>query len=138
MQGRSAIEPTTDQDRMAESCRRLAVAGCTAERQQRRRFAIRYRRDISMLLYWTFAASRTAVIRAGADQENPSATRALCARLYRDLQDAKALPHFYRRRPARIGALRDLFTAECHLYAMQTARAEAQTEMNDFLRRLAV
>jgi len=69
--------------------------------------------------------------------ENPSVTRALCRRLYRDLRDARALPNFFRRRTARIETLRDLYSAECRLYADQRSRGNAQAAMNRFLNSLA-
>lgn len=107
------------------------------ERDRRRRFAETYRRDIRVLLAWTFPASREAVTMAEIRPESPSITRALCHRLYRDLQDARALPRFLRRRQMRIDSLRDLHAGECHLYASQRSRANAQADMNDFINSLA-
>jgi len=69
--------------------------------------------------------------------ESPPVTRALCRRLYRDIQDARALPRFFRRRAMRIDALRDLYAGECRLYADQRARDNAQTAMNGFINSLA-
>jgi hypothetical protein len=63
--------------------------------------------------------------------------RALCHRLYRDLQDARALPGFFRRRAMRIDTLRDLHAGECRLYVNQRARANAQAAMNGFINSLA-
>lgn len=68
--------------------------------------------------------------------ENPVVTRVLCRRLYRDLQDARALPRFFRRRAMRIDTLRDLYAGECRLYVNQRARANAQTAMNGFINSL--
>jgi hypothetical protein len=69
--------------------------------------------------------------------ENPPVTRILCRRLYRDLQDARALPRFFRRRTTRIDALHDLYAGECRLYIDQRARANAQAAMNGFINSLA-
>ena len=69
--------------------------------------------------------------------ESPVVTRVLCRRLYRDLQDARALPRFFRRRAMRIDTLRDLYAGECRLYVNQRARANAQTAMNGFINSLA-
>ena len=69
--------------------------------------------------------------------EKPCVTRALCRRLYRDLQDARALPRFLRRRRTRIETLRDLYAGECRLYTDQRARANAQAAMNGFINSLA-
>ncbi len=74
---------------------------------------------------------------AEIDPENPHVTRALCRRLYRDLQDARALPSFFRRRAMRIDTLGDLYAGECRLYVNQRARANAQTAMNGFINGLA-
>jgi len=68
---------------------------------------------------------------------NPPVTRILCRRLYRDLQDAHALPRFFRRRALRIDTLRDLYAGECRLYADQRARTNAQLAMNSFINSLA-
>lgn len=106
-------------------------------RIRRRRFAAAYRRDVRILLAWTFPASRNAVTMAEIDPESPSVTRALCRRLYRDLRDAHALPRFFRRRQVRIETLRDLYAGECRLYADQRASASAQAAMNDFIIGLA-
>jgi hypothetical protein len=89
------------------------------------------------LLAWTFPDSRDAVTMAEIHPESPPVTRALCRRLYRDLQDARALPRFFRRRAMRIDILRDLHTGECRLYINQRARANAQAAMNGFLNSLA-
>ena len=107
------------------------------DRARRRRFASAYRRDVRVLLVWTFPASRAAVTMAEIHPESPPITRALCRCLYRDLQDARALPRFFRRRALRISTLRDLYAGECRLYADQRARANAQTAMNGFLNSLA-
>ena len=107
------------------------------ERARRRRFAEAYRRDIRVLLAWTFPASRDTVTLAEIHPESPPITRELCHRLYRDLQDARALPRFFRRRQIRITTLRDLLSAECRLYANQQARATAQADMNSFINSLA-
>jgi hypothetical protein len=69
--------------------------------------------------------------------ESRPVTRALCRRLYRDLQDARALPRFFRRRAMRIDTLRDLYAGECRLYADQRARTNAQAAMNRFINSLA-
>ena len=76
----------------------LAAAHRDYDRARRRRFAATYRRDIRVLLAWTFPASREAVTMAEIQPANPAITRALCRRLYRDLLDARALPRFFRRR----------------------------------------
>ena len=107
------------------------------ERARRRRFAEAYRRDIRVLLAWTFPASRDTVTLAEIHPESPPITRELCHRLYRDLQDARALPRFFRRRQARLDVLRDLYSAECRLYETQRARGNAQAAMNGFLIGLA-
>jgi hypothetical protein len=115
----------------------LANARRDHERARRRRFAAAYRRDIRVLLAWTFPASRDAVTMSEILPESRPVTRALCRRLYRDLQDARALPRFFRRRAMRIDTLRDLYAGECRLYADQRARANAQAAMNRFINSLA-
>lgn len=115
----------------------LAAARRDYDRDRRRRFAAAYRRDIRVLLAWTFPASREAVTMAEIQPANPAITRALCRRLYRDLLDARALPRFFRRRAIRIDTLRDLFAGECRRYANQRAGANAQAAMNDFINSLA-
>ena len=115
----------------------LAAAHRDYERARRRRFATTYRRDIRVLLSWTFPASRAAVTMAEIHPESPPITHILCRRLYRDLQDARALPRFFRRRAMRIHTLRDLYAGECRLYADQRARANAQAAMNSFINSLA-
>lgn len=119
------------------ACARLAADRRSWDRERRRRLATRYRRHVPTLLFWTFPESRDAVTAAAARPEQPAATRALCRRLWRDLGTARALPRFYRRREPRIEALRDLYTAECHLYSQQRARAGAQAAMNGFILGLA-
>lgn len=115
----------------------LATARRDYERERRRRFATAYRRNIRVLLAWTFPTSREAVTMAEIHPENPPITRALCHRLYRDLQDARKLPRFLRRRQMRIDTLRDLHAGECRLYANQKARDNAQADMNRFINSLA-
>jgi hypothetical protein len=118
-------------------CERLGNDRREYDRARRRRFAATYRRDVCVLLEWTFPGSRAAVTMAEIYPENVSVTRALCRRLYRDLRDARALPTFFRRRAARIETLRDLYSAECRLYAAQRSRDSAQAAMNGFLNSLA-
>jgi hypothetical protein len=113
------------------------VASRDYRRARSRRFAATYRRDIRVLLAWTFPDSREAVTLAEIHPENPPVTRALCRRLYRDRQDARALPVFFRRRAMRIDTLRDLYAGECRLYAGQRARDSAQAAMNGFINSLA-
>lgn len=118
-------------------CERLSVERRKYVRARRRRFAASYRRNIRVLLDWTFPDSRVAVTMAEIYPDDPSITRTLCRRLYRDLRDAHALPTFFRRRAARIETLRDLYSAECRLYADQRSRRNAQAAMNGFLNSLA-
>ena len=115
----------------------LAADRSDYERAHRRRFAAAYRRDIRVLLAWTFPASRAAVTMTEMYPESPPVTRTLCRRLYRDLKDARALPRFFRRRAMRIDTLRDLYAGECRLYADQRARTNAQIAMNSFINSLA-
>lgn len=136
-QGGHAIEPTIPLTPIDRTCRELAAARRDHERHRRRRFAAAYRRDVRILLAWTFPASREAVTMSEIYPECPATTRALCRRLYRDLLDARAMPRFYRRRAMRIDSLRDLFSGECRLYADQRARADAQAAMNGFINSLA-
>lgn len=89
------------------------------------------------MLAWTFPASRNAVTMAQIRPESPPVTRTLCRRLYRDFQDARALPRFFRRRAMRIDTLRDLYAGECRLYTDQRARTNAQAAMNGFINSLA-
>lgn len=103
------------------------------DRDMLRRKAANYRRDPRVLLAWTFPESRGDVILAEQYPDRPDITRKLCHRLYRDLQGARALPKFSRRRPMRIEVLRELFACECRLYRNQRASVSAQQGMNDFL-----
>lgn len=107
------------------------------DRAKRRRKADVYRRDTKDLLTWTFPASRDAVAMTNVYPHRPDITRALCHRIYRDLQDAIAMPAFLRRRQVRIEVLRELFACECWLYRNQRASVNAQKLMGGFLNRLA-
>ena len=104
----------------------LPLARRAHERGMLRRKAANYSRDAKILLTWTFPASRDAVAMGAVYPYRPDITREICHRLYRDLQDAKALPTFFRRRHARIQALRELFACECWTYRNQKRRAMAQ------------
>lgn len=103
------------------------------QRDMLRRKSAAYRRDARVLLAWTFPESRTAIISGEQYPYRPDITRAICHRLYRDLQGARAMPKFFRRRQARIEVLRELFACECWLYRQQRASVNAQTAMNEFV-----
>lgn len=94
-------------------------------RHMLRRKATTYRREAKILLAWTFPESRDAVAMGEVYPYRADITRRICHRLYRDLQDARALPLFFRRRQARIETLRELFACECWLYHRQRARRPA-------------
>ena len=98
---------------------KIRDAGDRSRRKSLRRHAGTYRRNAATLLSWTFPASRAAVTGAIGDPDNPATTRALCHALWRDMQAAKALPHYLAGRPLRITALRMLFACECTLYLRQ-------------------
>ena len=136
-QWRQSIEQNSLSTTVERACGELAAANRDYQRTRRRRFAATYRRDIRILLSWTFPDSRDAVTMAEIHPESPPVTKVLCRRLYRDYHDAHALPRFFRRRAMRIDALRDLLSGECRLYIDQRARANAQTAMNGFLNSLA-
>lgn len=107
------------------------------DRDMLRRKADGYRRDIRVLLAWTFPGSRDAVAMGAVYPYRPDITREICHRLYRDLQDARVLPRFLRRRQTRIDMLRELFACECWAYRQQRARVNAQASMNAFINGLA-
>ena len=86
-QGEPTIEQHSPLTPIDRACMELAAAHRGYERARRRRFAATYRRDIRVLLSWTFPASRAAVTMAEIHPESPPITRILCRRLYRDLQD---------------------------------------------------
>ena len=109
----------------------------THTRDMLRRKAAIYRRDAKVLLVWTFPESRLPILLGERYPNRPDVTRAICHRLYRDLQDARAMPKFFRRRHVRIEVLRELFAYECHLYRQQRASVNAQMSMNGFLNGLA-
>ena len=114
----------------------IAVSRRQHDRDMLRAKAANYRRDTRVLLAWTFPESRPAIAMGEAYPCRPDITRAICHRLYRDLQGAKALPRFFRRRQARIEVLRELFACECELYRNQRASVNAQAAMNGFLNEL--
>lgn len=97
----------------------IREAGNLHRRSSLRRHADIYRRNAGTLLYWTFPASRAAVVRSVADPDNPAVTKALCRALWRDLRTAKALPRYLAGRALRLSALRMLFGSECTLYLRQ-------------------
>lgn len=107
------------------------------ERGMLRRKAASYRRDIRVLLAWTFPKSRQDIAMGEVYPSRSDITHHICHRLYRDLQDAKAMPGFFRRRIVRIQVLRELFACECWLYRNQRASVNAQDGMNEFLKSLA-
>ena len=115
----------------------IAVSRRQHDRDMLRRKAAAYRRDARVLLVWTFPESRAAVILAEQYSHRADITRKLCHQLYRDLQGARALPKFFRRRQMRIEVLRELFACECELYRNQRANVNAQQGMNEFINGLA-
>ena len=108
------------------------------QRDMLRRKAAKYRRDVRDLLNWTYPESRATVMMSEVCPHDPAYTSMLCHRLYRDLQTARAMPTFFRRRAARIEVLRELFACECELFRNQRASVNAQRGMNDFINGLGV
>ena len=107
------------------------------DRAQLRVKAAKYVRNTAALFTWTFPDSRDAIAMTNVHPHRPDITRALCHRIYRDLQDARAMPTFLRRRAMRIEVLRELFACECRLYRNQRASVAGQKSMGGFLKSLA-
>lgn len=103
----------------------IAISRRAHDREQLRRKTAKYTRDTADLFKWTFPASREAIAMTNVYPYRPDITRALCHRIYRDLQNAREMPTFFRRRQVRIEVLRELFACECWLYRQQS-KAKSQ------------